>query len=249
MVGTVRAVTYYLAHGGSEDDFFGVPFPSVGARVVFNIERLFAARIRTGGWSNPREVVGDEGLVVHEDPMAVLVMPDRLWRVDDLDGEIRLAPNNRWLRCRALTVRQELPTWLVMGPRGNLVAQVIDQARNLTDPQAKALATMDAAEEERLVGAMWDAWLPTHRSGSPIGHGLNDVHYAVEEAARRMGPHLFGWDEQAGLEVLVDPTWQQAAHAANAAALGLGAPELLGDQGSQGLARRWITVIGAPTPP
>lgn len=106
---------YYLAHRGTGVDFFGVPLPTAGARVVFDIERLFAARDRDAGRPVKREIVGDEGLVVYEDPLAVLVLPDRLWRVSDIERPIRLHPSNRWFRCRALTVREELLTWLVMG--------------------------------------------------------------------------------------------------------------------------------------
>jgi hypothetical protein len=123
---------------------------------------------------------------------------------------IRLRPENPRLRCASLTVLEEVPSWLVMGPHGELVAQVIVQARELTDEQARAIAAMDSVDE-RLVRAMWDRWLPGHRSGSSVGCGLSALHAAVTEAAHRTGSHLFGWDEMGGVEVLADDSWQQAA--------------------------------------
>jgi hypothetical protein len=53
-----------------------------------------------------------------------------------------------------------------------------------------------------------------------VGCGLLAVHDAVVESARRVNPQLFGWDDQDGIEVLIDPAWQQTSHAAKAAALG-----------------------------
>jgi hypothetical protein len=240
-------VAYYLEHRGGEDDFHGRPYPSVGARVVFDIDRLFAARDRYAELRGDRTVTGDEGLVVHEDPMAVLVVPDRLWRVDDLQGVVRPVTGRGWLRCRALTVREELPTWLVMGPHGEAVARVINQARSLTDQQARAIAAMDPADEERLVGVVWDRWHAAGgRSGSPVGRGLLEVNHAIEDSARRTSSLLFGWDDEDGREVVVDPAWQQAGHAANAAALAMGAPEMAGVEESQRMAQRWAAVVGPP---
>src|SRR4029453_18130729 len=97
-------MAYYLAHTGAEEEFLGQPFPSVGARVVFDIDRLFAARERSGGRPGDRRGTGHEGMVVHDEPMGLLTVPDRLWRVDDLQGLVRLQPGNYWLRCRSLTV-------------------------------------------------------------------------------------------------------------------------------------------------
>lgn len=238
-------MSYYLAHRGEEREFFGMPFPTVGAQVRFDIDRLFAARKRLSGKPVDRTVVGDEGLVVDENPMAVLSLPDRLWRVDDLEDEIRILPRNRWIRCKSLTVREELPNWLVMGPHGDLVAQVIDQARDLTDKQARAIATMDPADEARLSRALWDRWLPNRKSHSPVGYGLAEVHGAVIEAARRTDPHLFGWDPDDEVEIIADAAWQQAGNAANAAALALGAPQVLDPPENQRLALRWTSIIGA----
>ncbi|MBF6334259.1 hypothetical protein [Nocardia transvalensis] len=245
-------MTYYLAHKGGEREFFGVPFPAVGVRVGFDRDKLFAARERLSGAPVDRQADGDEGLVVHEDPMVVSALPDRLWRVDDLEGELRLRPGNRWVRCTSLTVREELPNWLVMGPNGDLVAQVIDQVRDLTDEQARAIAAMAPDEEKWLTRTLWDRWLSNPDSpvgcGSPVGSGLSEVHRAVTAAARRTGPHLFGWDPEDEAEVITDMAWQQAGAAADAAALAYGAPHILDNQENHRLALRWITVIGTAPP-
>jgi hypothetical protein len=241
-------VTYYLAER-DEDDFLGVPLPAVGVRVTFDVEKLFAARERLP-YAIPvdRTLTGDEGLLVHEDPMAVLQLPLRLWRVDELDGVVRPAPAGRWLRCRSLTVQEQLPRWLVMGPYGAAVERVIDQACGLTDELVHALAALDPADEQELTSVVWQRFLAVRRSGSPVGCGLSTVHGCVAEAARRTDPHLFGWDEADGVEVLTDPAWQEASRAANAAALGLGARDLVSPQESERLARRWTSVFGMPGP-
>jgi hypothetical protein len=246
-------VTYYLDQRGGPDEFCGVPLPAVGVRVRFDFDKLRAARARRGSVTAPDAETADDGLVVHVDPMAILHVPDRLWRVGDLQGAIRpsgVASDARWIRAKALTVQEELPNWLVMGARGALVAQVIEQARGLSGEQATAIASMDGADEQRLVQALWDRWPRDHQSGfgSPIGCGLSEVHSALEEAARRTGLHLFLCDVQDGVEYLADDAWVEAGHAANAAALGLGAPEFLDDDENQRLALRWTTIMGCPGP-
>jgi hypothetical protein len=190
---------------------------------------------------------GDEGLVVLEDPMEALTWPCRLWRVDDLEGVVRLQPSNRWLRCKAVTVCEELPGWLVLGPRGDAVVGVVEQARSLTSAQVNAIAAMGGDDERGLYRAAWDRWRRTHQSGSPVGRvGLVAVVRAVEEAARRTSPALFGWDEEDEVEVLTDPAWMQASHAATAAALAFGAPDILKVGEHQRLATRWASVMGRP---
>ena len=239
---------YYLTHKGAEAEFLGTPFPAVGVRVVFDVERLFAARERLLGRPVDRHVVGDEGLVVHEDPTAVLTLPDRLWRVDHLGRARRHRPTDRWLRCGSLTVVEEVPAWLALGPYGDRVVRVIDQAHALTDEQARVIAARDDARERRLVRELWQRWLPRHRAGSPIAGGLAEVYEAVTGAARRTGPHLFGWDDEDGVEVLTDGSWQQAAAAAGAAALAAGAPGILAAADDRELALRWTHRVGRPRP-
>ena len=69
---------------------------------------------------------------------------------------------------------------------------------------------------------------------------------AVNQAARRTSPTLFGWDEVDEVEVLTDPAWMQAHHAAVAAALALGAPDILDVEVNEQLASRWLSVMQRP---
>lgn len=238
-------MSFFLAHAPDGDDLFGAPAPSVGARVVFDAELLFIARERLLG-PVTRELTGDEGLVVHEDPRDVLTWPCRLWRVGDLEGVVCLLPENTWVRCMALTVLEELPPWLVMGARGDAVVDLIKQARGLSADQVNALAAMPGDVEGHLYREAWDRWLVSGDSRNPIGCGLSVVANAVETGARGTDRRLFGWDEADEVEVLADPAWQQAGKAAFAAALAFGAPQILDAEDNERLAWRWTSVIGRP---
>ncbi len=239
---------YYFAQAPDEADFFGAPSPAPGVRVSFVAELLFAAQERELGRPVQRRLTGDEGLVVEEEPRAILIWPCRLWRVGEVAGVARRQPRTSWFRCEAFTVLEELPSWLVMGSRGDVVAAVLDQARALTAEQVRELAAMDDAGEQRRYAAAWQRWLagePRSGLGSPIGLGLSTLHYAVREAARRAGDDVFAWDDENGVQVLADAAWQQAGQAAAAAAMALGAPEIF-DGSDAEAARRWIAVMGDP---
>lgn len=237
-------VVMYFALASEDERFFGTPTPAPAVRVSFDPERFFAARERHGR-AVERRLVGDEGLVVHECASDELVWPASLWRVDDLERPVRLMPGNRWVRCLAFTVVDQVPTWLVAGPHGDAVEWVINQARALTAEQVGSLASMPEEPEEPLRKALWGRWMRARRSGSPVGCGLTTLYQAIDEAARRVGPSLFGWSEEDGGEVLTDPAWQKAGRAASAAALALGAPELVSSEQGSTLALRWTSVFGA----
>lgn len=239
-------VDLFLAHAPDGSDLFGAPAPGPGARVVFVPELLFAAQESRLGRSVPHELVGDEGLVVHEEPREVLTWPCRLWRVGDVEGVIRLRPENRWFRCSALTVVEELPAWQVLGLHGDAVVALMEQARQLTEEQVSRLGAIDDIDERRLFQASWNRWLATGDRRPPMGRGLGLVRSAVEDAARRTDQGLFAWDEVDEVEVLADPAWQRAGHAAAAAAWALGAPEMFNPTEREVLAHGWTTVIGRP---
>jgi hypothetical protein len=116
--------------------------------------------------------------------MAVFRVPQWLWLVADLEGETRPVSGRGWLRCQALTVREELPTWLVLGAYGEAVVGVTHQAQQLTAQQAKTIAALDPSDKLRLVSHVWDSWLSPGRGGSPVGIGLVEVDHAITQAAR-----------------------------------------------------------------
>jgi len=243
-----RGRVAFFAFDGAER-YFGTPDLAPGVRVRFDPDKLFAARERGTGRPVDRHLAGDEGLVVDEIATGVLVWPCSLWRVDELERPVRLRPGREWVRCRAFTVLEQVPAWLVAGPHGDAVEWVITRARELTSDQVEAIAALPEDDEEQLTRRMWDRWLRDHRGGSPVGCGLSTLHQAVEAAARRAGPGLFGWDERDEVEVLRDPGWLRAHRAAYGAALALGAPELLPAEQNAVLTRRWTGVFGSPDLP
>ncbi|MFE2538296.1 hypothetical protein [Streptomyces sp. NPDC059371] len=230
------------------EHFYGDPEPVAGARVSFAPDKLFAARERRIGRRVDRQPVGDEGLVVNEIAIDVLVWPSSLWRVADLEPT-RPLPGHRWVRCRAFTVMKQVPAWLVAGPHGDVVEWVITRTRTLTSAQVDALAALSDEGEKPLTRTLWARWSRDHHTGSPVGCALTTLNEVVTEAAHRVGPQLFGRDEEDEVEVLSDPAWLRAFGAAYAAALALGAPELLTLQENTLLARRWTTVFGPPDVP
>ncbi len=247
--GAYRGRVNYYGYNGPER-FYGEPHLAPRARVHFAPEKLFGARERRAGRPVNRRLAGNEGLVVEEEATGLLVWPESLWRVDGLERPVRLLPGNKWVRCLAFTVVEQVPTWLVAGPHGDYVEWVISRARTLTAEEVDALAALPDEDEEDLYRALWARWSENLRSsGSPIGCSPLTLSNAVTEAARRAGPQLFGWDEDDEVEVLSDPEWLGASKAAYSAALALGAPELVSPKESAVLTRRWTTVFGRPDLP
>ncbi|MFF3419260.1 hypothetical protein ACFYW9_31940 [Streptomyces sp. NPDC002698] len=230
------------------EHFYGEPEPVPGARVSFVPDKLFAARERRTVLPADRQPAGDEGLMVNGIAADVPLWPSSLWRVTDLEP-MRPLPGHRWLRCRAFTVVEQVPAWLVAGPHGDAVEWVIARTRTLTGAQADALAALSDEGEEPLTRTLWARWSRDPHTGSPVGCALTTLSKVVTEAAHRVGPQLFGRDEEDGVEVLSDPAWLRAFGAAYAAALALGAPELLTPRENAVLARRWTTVFGSPDLP
>lgn len=225
----------------ADKEIFGDPEPAPGVRVHFVIEKLFAAR------GNPFDPVGDEGLVVHQDPTGTITWPSRMWLVTDLQRPVRLMPGNTWVRCTAFTVEREVPAWLAAGPRGYAVQEIISQARDLTSNQVATLAALPDQGEQEITQSLWKRWSDRHhRSGSPVGGALTAVHLAIEKAAHRADHTLFEWSEDDGCTVLSDPAWIRVGAAANRAALAYGTPDLLTDEEHGVLTRRWMTVFGPP---
>lgn len=239
-------MVFYYASGLDAWDHPGSPVPAVGHRVVFAFEKLVAARIRRGSISASNAEEPADGLTVVEDPREVLQWPCRLWRVTDLEGVARPYPDTAWLRCKAFTVEEELPSWMVFGPHGAAVVSVIEQAEQLSTDQVTSLARLDGGKEAQVYAQVWSRHAANRQSGRLLGsRGLSPVFDAVERAARHHGPsNAFAWDPVDEVEVLADPAWVEASHAALAAGMGLGAPEACSRQERTILLTRWLTVHG-----
>lgn len=66
------------------------------------------------------------------------------------------------------------------------------------------------------------------------------IHDAVDLAAARTSSNLFDWVKDASeYPVLADPAWREARKSAAAAALAMGAPDLLRDNETDVLTARW----------
>jgi hypothetical protein len=240
---------YFYACDPAGAELFGDPPPAPGVRVVFDPAKLAAF-----GSGDQLPVVhrarGRQGLVVFGTPLDVQMWPCRLWRVDELEEPVRSWPNSYYLRCRSFDVVEELPPWLVFGPRGTAVAAVVDRASRLSQADAEALAALPDEEETRAYSAVFARWQQRRETGNvsdgslrPAGCGITAALRAVNQAARRADPDLFGWTDEAMDEpVLTDPTWKRARGAVQAAVLALGARDV-SEQESDTLSRRWRTVV------
>ncbi|MGW1064639.1 hypothetical protein ACWD4F_09060 [Streptomyces aureus] len=240
---------FYFAFDGAEH-FYGDREPAPGVRVSFVPDKLAAARERRTGRPVQLQLVHADGMMVNEIAMDVAMWPSSLWRVTDLE-RMGPWPQSRWVRCRAFTVVEQVPAWLAAGPHGDAVEWVMNRARALTAAQAEALAAQSDEAEEALNRTLWARWLRENTTCSPVGWALTALQEVVTESARRVGPHLFGPDEddEVEIEVLDDPAWLRAWTAAYAAALALGAPGFLTPEENAQLARRWTTVFGTPDLP
>jgi hypothetical protein len=108
---------------------------------------------------------GRQGLVVFGTPLDVQMWPCRLWRVDGLEDPVRPWPNSYYLRCRSFRVVEEMPPWLVFGPRGTAVAAVVDRASRLSQADAEALAAVPDEEETRAYCAVFAGWRQRRETG------------------------------------------------------------------------------------
>jgi hypothetical protein len=170
--------------------------------------------------------------------------------VTDLEGGARPYPNTPWLRYKAFTVEEELPSWMIFGRHGAAVVGVIEQAEQLSTYQVASLARLDGSKEAQVYAQVWSRHAANRQSGRLLGsRGLSPVFDAVERAARHSGPsNTFACDPIDEVEVLADPAWIEASHAALAAAMGLGAPEACSTHERTILLTRWLTVLGDGSP-
>jgi hypothetical protein len=228
-------VDLFVATDPDGSGFYGTPGLAPGARCVFEPELLYAPG------PPPRELPESAGMVVHENPRDVLHWPGRLWRVRDVDERrwCECHPQERWFRCRELTVVEEVPFWLVFGPRGDQVVTIVQQAGRLTQQQVERIAAMDGSSERELYEKHWDDG--TGNSMLPVSRAAEDAAWSCDEA-------LFGYDPESGRHHLADDAWTDARDCAIAAAWGL-EQDLYSDAEREVLARRWTSALGTHTCP
>jgi hypothetical protein len=209
------------------DGFSGRPYPAPGVRVVS----------RHG--DAPPYLVVEERL----DNVLVLEWPIRLWRVTAIDAAADQVAGSGYVRATAFTVVEEVDARVVFGPNGAEVAAIVDRASRLSADEAGLLAAAHDPGSAAIVDRAWDRFLAVvdrrgRRSLSPVGPGLTLVERGVIAAASLAGA-AFELDEEDGVEVLADPTWQAARHAAMSATLAVGAPQLLDEAERQVLVAPW----------
>ena len=148
--------SYYFAASTTQPDFFGTPSPEPGMRMRFNPSALaeFGA---PKSWPAPLQAPWTrQGLVVYARPTAVLIWPCRLWQVRSLENPF--SNDGMWLRCDSLEVVKELPGWLVFGPHGAAVADVISNAEDLTHEQVEAIGSAHGEREWRTRTTFLERW-------------------------------------------------------------------------------------------
>ena len=243
---------YYFATSKERPDFFGVSRPTAGAQVTFDEAKLYDYGPRDI-WPSPYRRDGARGLVVYFDPLDVITWPCRLWKVHHLVQPTKSMKVPFYLHCQSFEVLEEIPSWRVLGAYGTAVARLIDEASDLTQAQVDIIASLDQSEETRTEQAVLQAWraqLPSptnHRPPfTPYGTAWDFLATAVESSAARTGSHLFEWIEGAyRWPLLADSAWEQARRAALAAALAVSVPDLLTDDDTNRLTRRWRTRSGS----
>jgi hypothetical protein len=169
--------------------------------------------------------------------------PVRLWRVGNLESA---GPENQisdwYTRVLSVEILEELAAWILFAPQGFEVAKIIEAAGRLDAEAVELLAATRPDDAGRIYGEAWSRWEAQSNWGSPLGYGLIEIHHAVYGSARRVGPQLFRYDPVDGVDVLADPKWVVAEAACLEAALGLGAPHLLDDDGRAVLTQAWQSV-------
>jgi hypothetical protein len=237
-------VDHYYVTDPAGADLFGHPPPAPGVRVTFDPDRLAAYGLRHQ-LPMMHRAPKRQGLAVVEIVVDAEAWPCRLWRVGDLEEPQPLA---YYLRCRSFVVREELPSWMVLGPRGEQVAAVLARAGRLTQQDVLTVAAEPDDEEKAARSAVFNRWRVRRDAGDRsvgsvcAGGGARPAAWAaVEAAARSHDPGMFGWAEEALDEpILTDPAWQQARQAAVAATLALVMPDdLITPDEAAVLSRRW----------
>jgi hypothetical protein len=186
--------------------------------------------------------------------------PGRLLRAKIVEVAVQgmndtaLLPNPPYVRCCAVQIVDELAPSLVFGPDGAGVVEVIEVAQLLSLDQARLLAANDSPEAEAAYTAAWNAWMAVDahgtsigdagvgRSGSPVGTGFLVLDSELRKRARTVSGEAGVAIDDEDESYLVAP-WDQACTALLHAAMALGAPRLITQEGHAHLLRGWQSLM------
>ena len=195
----------------------------------------------TGGQPLPPKPVQPNGLyalcsdqVYHasEVPSQTLIGGSWPCRLFEVTGKpVTMPTEDRKLGFTTLTVIREIEAWRALGPNGEQVAALIEQASRLTTSQVNELcatwnATWYAARHAAWYAARHAAWYATWHAAR------HAAWYAAREAA---------W------YAAREAAWEAAREAAGRAAIALVVRDLIGPEEFQILAGPWLSVMGEPT--
>lgn len=194
--------------------------------------------------------------------------PGRLWQVELIEpAEVENQPKTgaNWVRAIALRIEKELPVSMLFGPQGAAVCAIADVAGAITLDQAALLSSGRHPEADQAYDRVFRTWLaelgiaikpgrnfahaldsPPAKDRSPIHSGLTLVHGEIfRRATSLVGDDAIVIDNDGEDCWLVEP-WIGASSALCAAALALGAPDIVSAADHAILTYAWATVIGAP---
>jgi hypothetical protein len=218
------------------------------------------AVVRVAGRGPPWIVVGHERA-----SLIVAKWPGRRWHVRVAEAATLKdqrkaggAPHSyaRYTRAVAVEIIQEEEAWILFGPEGRAVSDVIDAGSKLEQRRAELLASNRHPEAASAYDRSWRAWMreggiPDGNyedldgtlllgiSGSPINKGLAVLHGGVFKRAEALdGDAATAGD---GEDVWLASPWNGASCALCDAALAMGAPKIVSPNDRNILMQAWMT--------
>lgn len=185
--------------------------------------------------------------MVRHDLVAVSIpdWPLKLWKVEATRPIKPQGHSGNYIRCRAITVLDEVPAFKVFGEEDRGIVDIINFAAGLSKPQAAVLSGKRSPRASQLVNKGWREWLRLtgettaqddadfddvlrlggQNGGSPVGPGLTVVWKVVFDRAGQVDPaaaHMHGDD---GAVFMAEP-WNSACSALKDAVMSFGASHL-----------------------
>lgn len=191
--------------------------------------------------------------------------PGRLWRVEVAETAVEQVIGSGYTRAIAVGVIEELPSWQLFGPRGRLVASIIDAVGVLDVADVALLGDSAGPDAERAYSAAWSRWESgtrvdgdasvggvegnpfrrrNRRCVSPIGYGFDVLCSAMDAKARELvGNEAFKIEED-GTPAFT-AFWSAGCSALLFAAMAEGAPDLCSTDDRTSLMAAWRRLAGS----